>query len=152
MAVQRDNPYGAFRFRVTADRLGNAGAVRAGFQEISGLSREVAVAEYRNGNDPVNHVRKMNGLTKVGDVTLKRGLIGATDLFGWIKAVGDGDQAVFSTVTIELLDETGVNPVMTWKLTNARPMKYTGPTLNGKGGTDVAMEELVLAVEDMAIE
>jgi phage tail-like protein len=152
MAVQRDNPYGAFRFRVTADRLGDAGTVRAGFQDISGLSREVAIAEYRNGNERANHVRKMNGLTKAGDVTLKRGLIGYTDLYDWIKAVGDGDQSVFSLVTIELMDEAGTNAVMTWKLTNARPMKYTGPTLAGKGGTDVAMEELVLSVEDLTIE
>ena len=33
-----------------------------------------------------------------------------------------------------------------WKLIKARPMKYTGPSLNGKG-TDVAVEELVLASE-----
>jgi hypothetical protein len=33
---------------------------------------------------------------------------------------------------------------MSWKLIKARPIKYTGPSLNGKG-TDVAVEELVLA-------
>jgi phage tail-like protein len=152
MAVQRDNPYGAFRFRVTADRFGDAGSIRAGFQDVSGLSREVTIAEYRNGNEVANHVRKMNGMYKVGDVTLKRGLIGATDIFDWVRDVGDGSPAVFNTVTIELLDETGANPVMTWKLTNARATKYTGPTLNGKGGTDVAMEEIVLAAEDLTIE
>jgi hypothetical protein len=37
--------------------------------------------------------------------------------------------------------------VVTWKLFNAMPIKWTGPTLTAKGGTDVAMEELVLAVE-----
>ena len=35
---------------------------------------------------------------------------------------------------------------MQWKLIGARPMKYTGPSLNGKG-TDLAIEELVLAAE-----
>jgi phage tail-like protein len=79
MAVQRDNLYGNFNFRVTVDRFGDAGSVRAGFQEISGLNTEVTVAEYRNGNEPENHARKMNGIYKSGDVTLKRGVIGVTD-------------------------------------------------------------------------
>jgi hypothetical protein len=29
-------------------------------------------------------------------------------------------------------------------------MKYTGPTLAGKGGGDVAMEEIVLSAEQLA--
>jgi hypothetical protein len=31
------------------------------------------------------------------------------------------------------------------------PMKYTGPTLAGKGGGDVAMEELVLSAEALSM-
>lgn len=153
MATFRDNPYGGFNFRVTADRFGDAGAVRAGFQEVSGLGMESTVAEYRNGNDVENHVRKINGVYKVTDVTLKRGLVGATDFFAWIKDVRDGVQSnVFATVVIELMAEDHSGPVLTWKLANARPIKYTGPTLNAKGGTDVAMEELVLACERIDIE
>jgi hypothetical protein len=52
MAVERDNPYGAFNFRVTVDRFGDPKATPAGFQEISGLGMEVAIAEYRNGRKP----------------------------------------------------------------------------------------------------
>jgi phage tail-like protein len=86
-------------------------------------------------------------------VTLKRGLVGATDFFAWIKDVRDGVQSnVFATVIIELMAEDHSGPVLTWKLANARPIKYTGPTLNAKGGTDVAMEELVLACERIDIE
>jgi phage tail-like protein len=151
MAVQRDNPYGAFNFRVTADRFGAADSVQAGFQEVSGLGMEVTVAEYRNGNEAENHVRKMNGIYKASDVTLKRGVIGYTSFFDWIKAVGDGAQDAPGTVTIELMDEAHTGPVMAWKLTNARPMKYTGVTLNAKG-TDVAMEELVLSCEKIEVE
>jgi phage tail-like protein len=148
MAVHRDNPYGAFNFLVTADRFGDAGSVRAGFQEVSGLGIESTVAEYRNGNDPENHVRKINGVYKVTDVTLKRGLIGDADFFAWLKDVRDGSpNSVLPSVTIELRSEDHSGPVMTWTLTNVRPIKYTGPTLNAKGGTDVAMEELVLACE-----
>jgi phage tail-like protein len=154
MAVPRPNPYGAFNFQVTVDRIGggNPASVEAGFQEVSGLGIEVTIAEYRNGNELENHVRKLNGLYKSSDVTLKRGVIGATDFFAWIRATRDGAQDVKSTVTIELLDEAHTGPVMTWKLDNARPMKYTGATLNAKTGTDVAIEELVLACEKMDVE
>jgi phage tail-like protein len=151
MAVQRDNPYGAFNFQVTADPFGDAGAVRAGFQEISGLGMEVTEAEYRNGNEKENHVRKMNGIYKATDVTLKRGIIGYTDFFDWIKAVREGDQSQRKTVKIELLDESHANPVMTWTLTNAKPKSYKGATLNAKGGTDVAIEELVLSSEKIDV-
>src|SRR5947209_20322138 len=105
MPVSRDNPYGAFNFQVTVDRFGAPTAVRAGFQEVSGLGLEVTEAEYRNGNEKENHVRKMNGIYKATDVTLKRGIIGVTDFFDWIKAVRDGDQSVRSTVKIDLMDE-----------------------------------------------
>lgn len=152
MATQRDNPYGNFNFRVTVDRFGgDPRAVRAGFQEISGLGLEVTVAEYRNGNEKENHVRKMNGIYKASDVTLKRGVIGVTDFFDWIRAVRDGDQSARSTVTIELMNEQNTDPVMTWTLSGAKPMKYTGATLNAKGGTDVAIEELVLSCEKLDV-
>jgi phage tail-like protein len=151
MAIERDNPYGNFNFLVDLG-TGDTGSVKAGFQEVSGLNIEVTSADYRNGNEKANHVRKINGIYKVGDVTLKRGMMGALDLFQWIKAVRDGDQGARRSVTIQLQDEARSGTVMTWRLTNARPMRYTAPSMNAKGGTDVAIEELVLSCEDLTIE
>ena len=54
-------------------------------------------------------------------------------------------------MTIELLSEDRQSVASVWKLTNARPMKYTGPQLTGTG-TDVAVEELVLACEGVSME
>jgi len=153
--VARDNPYGSFNFRVTVDKIGggNAESIAAGFQEISGLGMEVSVAEYRNGNEKRNHTRKMNGLLKASDLTLKRGVIGRDDIFRWLDEVARGVQdAVRPSMTIQLMDEAGKAPVMTWKLINVRPMKYTGVTMNAKTGTDVAMEELVLSYERLELE
>jgi phage tail-like protein len=152
MPVERNTPYHAFNYRVTVDRFGDANSFTAGFQEISGLGNEITLAEYRNGNEPENHVRKVAGMNKSTDVTFKRGVIGSLNIFAWIKETREGSQAVRRTVTIELMDEAHTAPVMTWRLTNAVPMKYTGPTLNAKGGTDVAMEELVLACEKVDVE
>ncbi len=151
MAVLRDNPYGTFNFLVDLG-TGDTGSIQAGFQEANGLNIEVTSAEYRNGNDRVNHVRKVNGIYKVGDITLRRGLMGALDLYQWIDQVRTGDQAAKRNITIQLRDESGQNTVMTWRLLNARPMRYTAPSFNAKGGTEVAIEELVLSCEDLQIE
>jgi T4-like virus tail tube protein gp19 len=49
-------------------------------------------------------------------------------------------------VTVSLLNEAR-DTVCTWKLLSAQPKSWTGPSLAGKGGTDVAMEELVLCCQ-----
>lgn len=150
MATPREYPYSQFNFRVSWDGL-NETSVNAGFQEVSGLGLEMTVAEYRAGNWSENSSRKINTTYKVPDVTLKRGVLGAVDLYQWLDAVRNGTQGQLKTVTIKLMSEDRTTAVMTWKLMRARPMKYTGPSLNGKG-TDLAIEELVLASERIEIQ
>jgi phage tail-like protein len=136
-------PYGAFNFLVD---LGD-GAV-GGFSDVSGLTTEVTVADYRTGNEKVNHVHKIPGLHKVGDVTFKRGIIKSQDLWTWIEDVRRRGVLAKRDVVITLLNESGER-VEGWKLHDAVPLKYTGPTLAAKGGNDVAMEELVLNGEEL---
>ncbi|MET1059532.1 MAG: phage tail protein [Nocardioides sp.] len=145
MAV-REHPYGRFNFIVTLGDVGGEDQAVGGFSEVSGLGSEIVYAEYRNGNDRENHVRKIPTLHKTGDVTLTRGVIGDLRLFEWLKLVREGtiDRR---TVTIDLLDE-GRNPVCRWVLRSALPRRWTGPTLSGKGA-DVAIEELVLIAEQI---
>lgn len=151
MATYRERPYSQFNFLVNLG-TGDTEGAEAGFQEVSGIGLEQTVAEYRNGNERLNAPRKINGMFKVPDVTLKRGLIGAEDLYDWIKQIKQGEQeASLRTVTIQLLSEDRSTVAATWKLTGARPMKYTAPSFNGKG-TDIAIEELVLACENIEIE
>lgn len=145
MATYRDNPYSAFNFMVSLQD-GQESSVVGGFSDVSGLGREVNYAEYRNGNEPFNTVRKVANTYKSDDITLKRGLVGSTALFEWLKAVGDGEHDP-RLVTVTLLDEAR-NPVSTWELRNAQPKKWTGPTLSAKGGGEVAMEELSLVCEE----
>jgi phage tail-like protein len=151
MATQRDDPYGSFNFIVDFT-TGDANTVRGGFQEVSGMNIEVTSAEYRAGNSAVNHPIKVNGVYKVADVTFKRGLIGATDLYQWMDSIRTGDRTVLRTVHVQLQDEAHNGPVMTWTLVNARPLRYVVPALNAKTATDVAIEELVLSIEDLSIE
>src|SRR6478609_10451654 len=96
----RDNPYGAFKFRVKLGDDTDEGYA-AGFSEVSGLGNEVKYSDYRKGNDAENHVRKIANVNSTDDVTLKRGVIGDLRLFSWLKDTRDG---VYSprTVTITL--------------------------------------------------
>jgi phage tail-like protein len=144
MAVERENPYGEFNFLVDLG-TGNTEGPEAGFQEVSGLGQEVEVVEYRNGNDKQNSVRKLNGLTKVPDVTLKRGIIGTLALSRWLR---DGSPR---TVHIQLQNEDRSATVMSWTLIRARAVKHVSGPFNAKG-SDVAMEELTLAYERLEIE
>lgn len=150
-AVERNFPYGAFNFRVTIAGVVDGDGALGGFSDVSGLGTELMMAEYRYGNDKENHVRKLVGLHKVSDVTLKRGLCNAGRLWTWINQVRTKGSAEARTVTIELLDE-GMSPVQTWTLVNAVPMKWTGPTLAAKAHGDVAIEELTLSAEGLKFE
>lgn len=150
MAVLRERPYVQFNFLVDLG-TGNTEGPQAGFQEVSGIGMEVTVAEYRMGNSRENSVMKITGLNKSTDVTLKRGVIGSLDLYAWLNDIRNGNQNAMRTVTIQLQNEDHTSVVQTWKLLRARIIKHTSGPLNAKG-TDVAMEELVLAYERLEME
>jgi phage tail-like protein len=144
--ADRTTPYLAFNFQVALTQ-GSGSQPSGGFSDVSGLSTEITEAEYRPGNAQENHADKYPGVYKTGDVTLKRGLIRATDIHDWVEAVRTtGFAGKKDSVVITLLDEQRT-PVASWTLRSVSPKKWTGRTLAGKGGADVAMEELVLSVE-----
>ena len=143
----RNNPYGAFKFTVKLGEEGGEDSFAGGFSDVSGLGNEVKFSDYRNGNEADNHPRKIANTNTVGDVTLKRGVIGDLRLFTWLKATREGTYSP-RTVVITLHDEAGAN-VCSWTLLAAQPKQWTGPTLSGKGGGDVAMEELHLVAEQI---
>ena len=147
----RETPYGAFNFLVNLNSSGvDATSVLGGFSDVSGLGTELTVAEYRNGTEKENHVRKVPGIHKVSDVTLKRGIVSSKDLWTWITDVRRYGRSKQRNVVITLRDEAGTD-VQSWTLRGVIPLKYTGPTLAAKGGGDVAMEELVLSAEALEL-
>jgi phage tail-like protein len=150
MAVLRDKPYVQFNFLVNLGD-GNTEGAEAGFQECSNIGMEVTVAEYRRGNDKENAVRKITGLNKATDVTLKRGVIGSLNLYNWLNDIRNGNQNAERTVIIQLQNEDHTEVVQTWKLLRSRIIKHVSGPLNAKG-TDVAMEELTLAYERLEME
>ena len=149
MAVLRERPYVQFNFLV--DLGSGTTGPEAGFQECSGIGMEVTVAEYRTGNAKENSVMKITGMNKSSDITLKRGVIGSLNLYQWLNDIRNGNQDAMRTVILQLQNEDHTATVMTWKLLRARIIKYTCGPLNAKG-TDVAMEEMVLAYERLEME
>lgn len=139
MARREEDPIGQFNFIVEID-----GMESSAFLSVSGLSSETEVLLFRSGNDRSAAVRKLPGLQKYGDVTLKRGYIGNNELYQWRQQIVDGNVDRRS-VSIRLLSENR-EEVSRFNLFEAWPCRWELSTLNAKG-TDVAIEELVLAVE-----
>jgi phage tail-like protein len=150
VAFKRDRPYAQFNFLVDLG-TGTTDGPDAGFQELSNVGMEVSVAEYRNGNEAENSTRKITGLNKANDVTMKRGVIGSDALYQWLHAIRNGDENQLRTITITLMSEDHDTQVQTWRLLRARIIKYVSGPFNAKG-TDVAMEELTVAYERMEME
>jgi phage tail-like protein len=143
VAVQRDNPYPNHNFAVD---IGTGDTI--GFSEVELPAGEIEVIEYREGNE-ISRTRKLPGLVKYPNVTMKRGITGNLELFDWWKAVRDG-QLLRRDVTITLLDEQR-QEVQRWRLRDAWPAKLEAGPLNAQGN-EVAIETLELAHEGFEIE
>ena len=149
MSVFREDPYPGINFQVVISGVLEDGrSVRGSFAEVSGLDVEVAAIEYRTGSEDIT-VRKLPGLKKFSNIVLKRGVIGDTTLWAWIKTVLEGNvQRADGTIT--LLDESR-QPVMTWRFRRAWPCKWSGPALNAKNN-EVALETLEICHEGFEVE
>lgn len=133
------DPFASFNFLLEID-----GIAQAGFSEVTGLNAESNVIEYREGNEGIT-MRKLPGLEKYGNVTLKRGVTQSPELLAWHKNVIDGDIVRDEVMSIVLLDEKR-QEVVRWNLRNAWPVKWMGPDLKA-GANEIAIESLELAHE-----
>jgi phage tail-like protein len=147
--VFRDDPYAAYNFEVVVTGVSDDGkSVKGSFSEVSGLGVEMGVIEYRNGSEDIT-VRKLPGLKKYTNITLKRGITGDLAFWDWML---NGMQGLVqrTTVSIILLDESR-NPVMQWNFRRSWPCKWVGPSFNAKSN-EVAIETLEICHEGMAID
>ena len=150
MAHQHERPYVQFNFLLDLGES-NMHGPQAGFQECSNLGVDMTVADYRKENKKENNVRKITGLNKSTDVTLKRGIIGFRNLNRWLDDIRDGNRNAHRTVVVHLQNEDHSAIVRTWKLMRTRIIKHISGPMNAKG-TDVAIEELTLAYERLEME
>jgi phage tail-like protein len=133
----RDNdPYGGFRFRVEI-----LGLQVGGFNEVSGIEREVQLEDFREGglND---HTHKLATVTKYQNVTLKRGIGDATELWQWHQDVVDG-RIERRQMTVVLVDIAG-RDTWRWIVEKAYPVKWSGTSFNATTNA-VLIESVELA-------
>jgi phage tail-like protein len=141
MPRRENDPVSSFNFTLEFDNV-----VIAGFSECTGLNSEQNVIEYREGNEGITP-RKLPGLTKFGNITLKRGVVlDFNEFYTWRKTVMDGD-ITRKTVAIALHNEKHVE-VTRWTLLHAWPSKYTGPDLKASAN-EVAVESIEIAHEGL---
>ncbi|GAA5514961.1 hypothetical protein Dcar01_03725 [Deinococcus carri] len=122
------------------------GVENAVFSEVSGLQMETELFEYAEGGNN-EFIHRLPGLTKVGNVTLKRGISVDNELFRWYLRIAQGIMDL-RTVTIAVYGTQQrnypVQPVVRWELLKAFPCKWSGPQLAANGET-VAVETIELA-------
>src|SRR5258708_5655833 len=129
----RSDPYASFNFLVEID-----GVTVAGFSECSGLSTETGIIEYRNG-DETNTVRKLPGLKKFTNITLKRGYTNDKNLWTWRKKVMDGKTERQSGAIV--LQNESRQTALRWTFREGWPSKWDGPAFNAKNN-EVAIESM----------
>ena len=118
------------------------------FQEVTGLSAEVQVIEYRGGSSKEFSTVKMPGIKKYGNVTLKKGMFkGDTTLYDkfMLSKMNTNERA---TILIALLDESQA-VAMSWTLANAFAVKITVSDMKSDGN-EVAIESIELAHEGLS--
>ncbi len=139
----RKDPYHVFNFLVEIN-----GITRAGFRECSGLDSANDAVDYREGNEDIT-VRKLPGLVKYSNITLKWGITDDASLWEWRKKAIDG-KVERKNGSIILLDDAGEENLR-WNFREGWPTKWTGPSFNATGN-EVAIETLEIAHEGLELQ
>jgi len=142
-------PFKKFNYKVEID-----GITEASFSEVSGFDATIDVIEYRDGDEGVNWSRKLNGLTKFANVTLKWGMTSSMAFYEWVTDVSTGkllDESRNKDITISLFDDDGSTVLAVWNLYHAWPSKYVAPDFNASS-SEVAFESVEIVYENMERE
>lgn len=125
------------------------GGARLEFTEVSGLDIQIEAISYKSGNTPKQGPQKIPGQTKYSNVILKRPILqGDNEFIEWFNTKSN-ETVERRDVNIKLLNANH-EPVVTWRLSNAFPVRYSGPSLKADGN-EVAIEELELTHEGLTV-
>ena len=134
------DPFASFNFKLEIE-----GITIAGFSECTGLNSESNVIDYREGDEGITP-RRLPGLNKFGNITLKRGISLDKQIYDWRKTVADGD-ITRKNLSIVLRNEKR-DEVVRWNLINAWPSKYMAPDLKANAN-EVAIESVEITHEGL---
>lgn len=140
--MERQDPLRNFRYRLEID-----GITQAGFAEVTVGELSTDPIEYREG-DELTTVRKLNGLNKYANITLKWGITDSTELADWHQLVVDDSTPLDDArrpVVIRIQSEAGEDKAA-FEVLKAWPCKYDPSDLNAKGN-EVSIDTLELCNE-----
>jgi phage tail-like protein len=123
------------------------GQIVGAFRECTGMGSENEVVESKaSGPKGEFIIKKIPGRMKWNNITLKRGITDAMDMWKWRQMVEEGkiDQARRNG-SIKMFNPQG-DEIARWDFMNAWPSKLTGPTANATNN-EVGIEELELTHE-----
>ena len=132
--------YPTCRFYVEMDN-----DTRAVFTEVSGLQMETEVEEHPEGGNN-SFVHYLPGRTKVGRLTLKRGIVSTNDFLDWYSKIVQGD-IEHRNLSIVVYDVAGTELIRR-NILKAFPVKWVGPQLTADGSM-MAVETIELVHEGM---
>jgi phage tail-like protein len=147
MAVMRDRPYVNSNFLVDLG-TGDGKSLTAGFAEVIFPAFIIQSTSRRPRKPPRAHGSDPAGAQESNRLILKRGLIGALDLYSWWSSAARGKKPQRRTVKIELLGVDHSTVVMTWCFRKAYPATLSYSPLRATEGS-VVMETVELAFDSV---
>lgn len=104
--MKRDRPYLGHRFQVEVSGMPGL-AIEAGFCAV-------VLPDFPLGASPLEH--------EPSPLILRRGYCGSAELYRWWERARQGRAPKRRTVSVLLLDDAGLAPVMRWRFFDAVPL------------------------------
>ncbi len=124
-----------FHFKVEFDGFASDGNDTK-FQSVSGLSVDLETEEIAEGGEN-RFKHKLPVKTKFPNLVLKRGILIDSELIAWCKDAIENFSFSPKNLTVKLLNEEG-DPIMTWNVNHAYPVKWNIEAFNAEESKLVA--------------
>lgn len=136
-----------FHFKVEFISIGNDNDQR--FQSVGGLNIEFDVENVKEGGEN-RFEHKLPGRTKYADLSLKRGMLTDSKVIAWCRNALKNREFRPATIKVSLLNEEH-QPLLSWKVYNAWPRKWSVSDLNA-GENTVVVETLDICYSYFDVE
>jgi len=146
---KRNDPITGFKFLVLAS------GITAQFTNVTGLSEESEVINYREGADPVRY-RKYPGITTYQNVSCQHGITRGLDLLEWRRLVAHYDSGPQADgvpppsyrreVVVHIYEKGTTTPARSWFIHQAWPATLAANDLNAQA-SEIEIERMDLAHE-----
>ncbi|MCP4686928.1 MAG: phage tail protein [Desulfobacterales bacterium] len=144
--IKNTYPVPVFHYNVEID-----GVDAIAFSEVSGLNIARETITYKDGLSCKEGAKLMPGQVSPIKLTMKKGVVKSDSrLYDWINSI-NVTTVDKKNITVSLMDESGENPVVSWKVIDAFPTKLDAPSFNAKTN-EVAVEAMELTANDLKLE